>query len=811
MVYEFSQCPTLQIQDSYHSESSSECTFLIAEAGGPTIDFSGKGPTLQSLQGKLSTASIPPFFLITWEQWTENRGIASESINRLDQTLSFIVRSSARSEDGSSRSEAGQYLSLGPISVEAIPAAIDSVFASYHEELPDNQVIVQRFLDNTLCSGVIFTHNPSNGAPYRIINWTESNDTALVTSGRGGQVWQQVPESLDHTPAKLHGLNDLVNELLECFENRPLDIEFAIGHVAELRTIFLLQVRPLHVQSAQISEGAVIERHQHIRNRVRRGGRQVPRLLGSTTVFGVMPDWNPAEIIGIRPKPLSLSLYRDLITDSIWSYQRSNYGYRNLRGFPLMTSFLGLPYIDTRVSFNSLVPAQFPEEAAEKLVESYLYRLKSEPWLHDKIEFKIALSVLDFDEENFSRGSQDAGLTAREVGLLRDSLRAITGESINLRTGHWISDRDRVRVLCERYDAFREASEDMDVLSRIFWLLEDAKRYGTLPFSGLARAAFMSVQILKSMVTAELISESQLQIFMSSISTVTSSLQRDKTDLSQVDFLNKYGHLRPGTYDILSPRYDEDPLRYFEWGQKSATAIQREEPTSFEIDPMTESRVSKAFKEIGLPFDARQFFLAAKTTIELRESCKFFFTRNVSDALQLIGKYAGDLGFSLEEVALMNIFSFQELQRTADDPKRALQLSLDAGMKSYDETLSVSLPPLITAEQDVRGWYWAETQPTYVTLKTTEGTPATELSIKGIRNRIVFIPNADPGFDWIFAQDIRGLITAWGGANSHMAIRASELGVPAVIGVGEKHYAQWIGTQSLLIDCANQRVTVIQQ
>ncbi len=46
------------------------------------------------------------------------------------------------------------------------------------------------------------------------------------------------------------------------------------------------------------------------------------------SIFGVMPDWNPAEIIGLRPWPLSLSLYRELVTDAIWAYQRDNYGYR---------------------------------------------------------------------------------------------------------------------------------------------------------------------------------------------------------------------------------------------------------------------------------------------------------------------------------------------------------------------------------------------------------------------------------------------------------------------------------------------------
>ena len=49
------------------------------------------------------------------------------------------------------------------------------------------------------------------------------------------------------------------------------------------------------------------------------------------------------------------------------------------------------------------------------------------------------------------------------------------------------------------------------------------------------------------------------------------------------------------------------------------------------------------------------------------------------------------------------------------------------------------------------------------------------------------MPSADPGFDWIFTRDISGFVTQFGGANSHMAIRASELGIPAVIGAGRRH------------------------
>ena len=57
-----------------------------------------------------------------------------------------------------------------------------------------------------------------------------------------------------------------------------------------------------------------------------------------------------------------------------------------------------------------------------------------------------------------------------------------------------------------------------------------------------------------------------------------------------------------------------------------------------------------------------------------------------------------------------------------------------------------------------------------------------------MNNKIVVIENADPGFDWIFTKKISGLITKYGGANSHMTIRCAELKVPAMIGCGPKIY-----------------------
>ena len=69
--------------------------------------------------------------------------------------------------------------------------------------------------------------------------------------------------------------------------------------------------------------------------------------------------------------------------------------------------------------------------------------------------------------------------------------------------------------------------------------------------------------------------------------------------------------------------------------------------------------------------------------------------------------------------------------------------------------------------------------------------------------KIVIIEGADPGFDWIFSQEIDGLITKYGGANSHMAIRCAEFGLPAAIGCGEQKFEQLLKSNYVQLDCAS--------
>ena len=108
--------------------------------------------------------------------------------------------------------------------------------------------------------------------------------------------------------------------------------------------------------------------------------------------------------------------------------------------------------------------------------------------------------------------------------------------------------------------------------------------------------------------------------------------------------------------------------------------------------------------------------------------------------------------------------------------------SIKENKRRHTLTQGLILPPLITAPQEVYGFHLPPTQPNFITQKcVTASIASISDSPETFAGKILFIPSADPGFDWVFTRGISGFVTQFGGVNSHMAIRAGELGIPAVI------------------------------
>jgi len=686
--------------------------------------------------------------------------------------------------------------------------SIDQVFLSYEEPAGDDEVLIQPMLENVIRSGVAFSHDPNTCSPYRIINWSDSEDTTVVTGGTGGRTWIQAAEySLDAT-SPFNPIISLLDELINKFGAVPIDCEFAITKSKNGSSfhekLWLLQARPLILSEKPEKPADQTRRLRDIASKVEKGIRPHPLLMGERTVYGVMPDWNPAEIIGLRPKPLALSLYRELVTDSIWAYQRHNYGYRNLRSFPLMPHFHGLPYIDVRLSFNSFIPNELDNDLAGRLVDYYVDHLVKEPALHDKVEFEIVLSCYTFDIKRRLERLRKVGFSDKDCKSLSNSLRKLTNNIIHPKHGLWKTDADKLDVLISRRQKI--LSSNMDLLEKIYWLLEDAKRYGTLPFAGLARAGFIAVQMLRSFVATRIFSESDYETYMSSISTVSREMANDLAILSRDIFLEKYGHLRPGTYEILSPRYDETPNRYFDWEN-------RPEPPSdakqFNLDDVQLGKISEHIKEHNLDTDPENLFNFIENGIKLRELAKFHFSQNLSDVLAMVTQLGKEERIGKSDLAYIDIKILQELYISSLNCRDSLITNIELGKRNYTQTLKTSLPPLITKPEDVWAFELPETLPNFVTHKRLTAQVTDASSHENLAEKVVCIPNADPGFDWLFSYPIAGLITAWGGPNSHMAIRAGELELPAVIGVGDLLYQRISRAKSIHIDCSSKLVEII--
>ena len=658
---------------------------------------------------------------------------------------SFIVRSSSRREDGADSSNAGAFLSITNVSKGDLEESISKVIDSYGEINPSNEVLVQPMLKNVVRSGVVFSHDPNTCSPYRVVNWTEGEDTAVVTGGLGGYVWQHAASSPIAPPQHLAKVFEMLEELFDLFSQTPLDCEFAVTIEDGKEVLWLLQVRPLVLSTTSCSVSEQEHRLSSIAERVDRGMKPHPFLMGMRTVFGVMPDWNPAEIVGVRPKPLALSLYRDLITDNIWAYQRHNYGYRNLRSFPLMPNFQGLPYIDVRLSFNSFIPSSLDENLASRLVDYYIERLLDEPTLHDKVEFEIVFSCYTLDLPDRLKALKEASFSQMECRKLSESLRRLTNKIIHHEDGLWRKDASKLDILIDRRKKLLDSN--IGSLERIYWLLEDTKRYGTLPFAGLARAGFIAVQMLKSLVSKGVFSQSDYDAFLAGISTVSGRLAHDRSSMGKEEFLLKYGHLRPGTYDILSPRYDRSPELYFDWENLPSTPLSSS-PFSVTLSQMRDvTRLLESHKLEPNPVGLFNFIEAG---IELREYAKFQFTRNLSDILELIADFGLKYGIDREDMAYSDISTFKELYISSINPREALLASIRQGKERYKETQSISLPPLIVCPEDVWSFRSPEVSPNFITQKQTTAPVTNGKNRDILKGSVVCIPNADPGFDWLF-------------------------------------------------------------
>ena len=784
--------------------------------------ISTKANTLLYLKSILQKSRIEDIFVVNVGDFKSKPELITNNVSGFYNGSTIVVRSSSKREDAFEESNAGHFTSVLNVSssnTKEIRGAIEKVIASYGcETTDDEQVLIQRQTENVKVSGVVFTRDIQKNRPYYVINYDSSGSTDSVTSGLEGQsVWIAYNSKRDNVPEKWKALMQAVWELEDVFPGVLLDIEFAISN----DKVVIFQVRPLAAaykfgrdKRMDLVESSRVHAIEKYSNYAKDG----------LTLFSDMAFWNPSEIIGDNPKPLDYSLYREIITKAAWDTGLVPMGYRIVDG-DLMYRFGNKPYINLEKSFEALMPNSISDILSSKLKKYYLNDLLSNPSSHDKIEFEISHNCYDFSLRSRLETLKNNHFTNEEVNELEFALKRLTINNILFYKrilNDDLKELDQLENARVAAQGLLTDSNDFSLIAQtIKTLLSDIEMFGTPQFARHARCAFMAKSLLKSLVDREYITKKEFDDFLSNINTVAVEYSKDcravaNGELSADTFKKIYGHLRAGTYNIRSPRYDQisdliptnsDLQRYKELCDKSDV----EKVTNIIRYALAKALADYQITEL-LPDDV--IFFIKESTAQ-REHFKFIFTKTLSLVLELIKKIGLLINIETNKLSYLEV---QEVYSAVfyTDKKRLStfwNLLIDDRKEKYKINSSLILPALVSSPNDFDFVELIDSRPNFITSEIVGGPIVvldddTQQSL--IDDKIVVIEKADPGFDWIFSRSIKGLITKYGGAASHMAIRCAEFRVPAAIGCGTVLFDSVSSSKEVLIDCKNERITILK-
>lgn len=796
--------------------------------------FSSKSRTLANIRPLVTRAEVLDQVAFSVRDWNNEPERIVAAVAESFGSSYIVVRSSAYAEDGLEQSLAGHFRSVLDVPARdgarvrrAIEEVIDSYASTGNGISHGEEVFVQPQIHNLAASGVLLSRDPQTGAPYFVLNIDrQSGRSDTVTSGSRSAfdtVYVSRRAAISELPQDVGTCVAIARELEELTYLDALDIEFGIDRSGRA---YIFQVRPIPMRARkfELADEDLAEELECLRGFLQVHMQPHPHLYGSTTMFSTMSDWNPAEMIGTTPRPLALSLYQRLVGARSWAEARACVGYRDVTPEPLIIALGGRPYVDVRASLNSFLPEGIEPKTAETWIEHGLVVLRENPQLHDKVEFEVALTCLSFNVDEEVLRLSEAGLREAEIKRFRAQLLALTDRILCGDTA--TIDGQLSLIACLEPRRVRTlAVEDGNVVSvarQIRYLLEDSNRLGLVPFSVLARYAFIAMAFLRSMRSVGVFTGEEYEIILRSIPTVATELSQDLArytsgDMTKQTLLNRYGHLRPSSYDITSPNYSAAFDLYLKQREGSSTApVMVDRRPAVELFEARAGTIDRLLRELGFTAGYQQLRDFVLNAIPARERAKFEFMKNVNAVLEKVAQVGEQLGFDRQEISFLPVERIEHGATNSPNSAARMQIrrEIEFAKKRWNLTCAIRIPHLVRSTEDVDAFQLEECTPNFVSTRRVVAPPVflnDPAVAGGLDGRIVLIRAADPGYDWIFGHAIAGLVTQFGGVASHMAIRAAEFGLPAAIGCGEVIFEKLRLASLVELDCVNQRVSGVNQ
>ena len=379
---------------------------------------------------KFTGITIPRTFFISVQNFNKNPHFHISKLQKFFLLKDkIIIRSANFFEDNKKKSFAGHFLSIPNVRIEdkdKILSSIKKVINSYKNNHSNNHILIQKMVSDSKINGVIFTKDSINGLPYISINFIKSTKTDLITSGKSNGKFFKFLRGSNINLLKNKIYQKLIKLSYKCekiFKYNNLDIEFSINKNYKIN---IFQVRKLITnKNKKDYSKAILNLHRKLKKIL----SNPHNLSGNNNFFSTMTDWNPAEIIGIKPKTLAFSLYKEIITDNVWSQSRETLGYKKINE-PLMHEFLGTPYINVKTDISSFLPADLDEKISKKLLEFYLVEFKKKPeYYYDKVETDLVLNSINFNSYNLLNKLKGK-FSPKEISIIKKKYLSITNNAI---------------------------------------------------------------------------------------------------------------------------------------------------------------------------------------------------------------------------------------------------------------------------------------------------------------------------------------------------------------------------------------------
>lgn len=702
-------------------------------------------------------ACVPAFAWLTLAQWRQEPQLQLARLREQFAGCRVAVRSD---RCGEGVAPAGACLSVVDVAVDhagALENAIARVVASYSAPDPEDRVLIQIFVDAADACGVAASRALPRGQPYQTLTWLKQARNGQVT-GALSQCWsayQSANAGVD--PGPWGPLLQQLGSVLQQLQARA-GSEVEIEWLWKQQRLSLVQIRPLQItpnqqQDQDFSRALGSARHQL---------QRICMAQDPGELLGLMPDWNPAELLGEHPRPLARSLFETLIGNRTWSRARAAMGYAAVSG-PLLRVIGGRPYVRVARSLASLLPAGLEREQRDALVNAQLQRLRTHPEHHDKLEFEIACSSYEFGRCWRTRyGALDAGtLAALERALQEMAPSLLDASALALAY-------QRARFALRAQLQWPAPSAPLREWRRV---LKRLREHYALPFAQAARRCFAYEALLQSALPLGALQAPDLEHLRASAGTLARTLGSAHGEAARWR-----DALRPGTFEIAYPCYGD-------W--LAHGAVLPPEPPAREHLSLAASRRMGLQRlctahELGIDADAllHGFTLAHQA----RDWCKLALAVELSAGLERLNEMAASRGHGRAQLSWLQLDDLDDA-RLATWAQRA-----DLRQRRHAADSLLRMPLLLDGACDLRRVISSPGRPTYLGRGRVHA-PVVAIGPESVPEQLLpgsvaVLERCEPGFDWVFGRRPAAIVTAFGGPNAHVALRAHELNCPALLGIG---------------------------